>query len=292
MKRVIPVIIIIAGLGFIYPLQRWIDTNLPHPVLDDETLYLTSGKTIDRLSLGLSGLVANIYWIRTVQYFGDKLMNSDETITSTGQIPMKLLKPMLNIVVQLDPQQVQAYRFGAIFLAERDLEGAVELLEYGFRENPDQWRLCQDLGYIHWRTGNYDKAAEWYGRGAAIPDARDWMRTMEGLMKVRGGQREEARAIYSRYFESDDPAIKAHAYGRLKQIQSLDEIDAINRVLASYKEQQGECPSGLRPLAQRWRAMGLQLNSEFVPVDPDGFPYLYNPTNCKVELHPETTVPR
>lgn len=289
MKRAIPIIVLIAGLGVLYPLQKWIDTNLPREVVDEEMLYLTSGATVKRMSLGMHGLVANIYWIRTVQYFGDKLMTG-RSYGSTRRIPMKLLPPLLDIVVQLDPQQVQAYRFGAIFLAERDFDAAIALLEYGFRENPDKWRLCQDLGYINWQAGNYDKAAEWYERGASIPDSRDWMQTMAALMKVRGGRREEARAIYSRYYESDDPAIKSHAYERLKQIQALDDVDAINKVLAQYKEQTGSCPASLRVLAQKWRAMGLNLNSEHVPVDPEEFPYSYDPTKCKADISPETTL--
>jgi len=292
MKRALPVIVLILGLGSLYPLQRWIDTNLPRPVVDEETLYLTSGDSIRRMSLGMRGLVANVYWMRTIQYFGDKLMNSDASITSTSMIPMRLLKPMLGIVVHLDPNQVQAYRFGAIFLAERDFNAAVELLEYGFKENPDEWRLCQDLGYIYWRTGNYEKAAEWYARGAEVPGARGWMQSMAGLMKVKGGRREEARAIYTSYYESDDPAVKAHAYGRLKQIQALDEIDAINRVLAAYKEQTGVCPPNLQALTQKWRSMRLNLDDERNPVDPDGFPYIYDATMCAVGMNPETTLPQ
>ena len=36
----------------------------------DEVLYLPSGKTVKRLSLGYSSLMADIYWTRAVQYFG------------------------------------------------------------------------------------------------------------------------------------------------------------------------------------------------------------------------------
>jgi tetratricopeptide (TPR) repeat protein len=291
MKRIIPVIVLVAGLSVLYPLQKWIDTNLPREAVDEDTIYLTSGDTIRRMSLGMRGLAANIYWIRTTQYFGDKLMKN-YSATSTRSIPMKLLPPLLDIVVKLDPQQTQACRFGAIFLAERDFNAAVRLLEYGFRENPNQWRLCQDLGFIYWQVGNYEKAAEWYERGADIPGSRDFMRTMVGLMKVRGGRREEARAIYTRYYESDDPAIKAHAYERLKQIQSLDEMDAINKVLAQYHEQTKSCPASLRQLARKWHSMGLSLSEDLDPVDPNGFPYSYDPTNCKVGLHPKTTLAR
>ena len=38
----------------------------------EEVLYLPSGKTVKRLSLGYSSLLANIYWTRAVQYFGSR----------------------------------------------------------------------------------------------------------------------------------------------------------------------------------------------------------------------------
>ncbi len=35
-----------------------------------EALYLRSAKVLRRLSLGYTGLLADIYWTRAVQYFG------------------------------------------------------------------------------------------------------------------------------------------------------------------------------------------------------------------------------
>ena len=42
----------------------------------EEVLYLPSGKTVKRLSLGYSSLLANIYWTRAVQYFGSTHINA------------------------------------------------------------------------------------------------------------------------------------------------------------------------------------------------------------------------
>ena len=37
-----------------------------------EALYLRSSKVLRRLSLGYTGLLADIYWTRAVQYFGEQ----------------------------------------------------------------------------------------------------------------------------------------------------------------------------------------------------------------------------
>ncbi|HET8675048.1 MAG TPA: hypothetical protein VFO63_04605, partial [Blastocatellia bacterium] len=149
-SRAIPFAIIVAGFCLIYPLQRHIDSTTPREVISEEKLYFASGETIKKMSLGLHGLAADIYWIRTIQYFGRKLIDSrvpGEPLSgsNTAEIRMDLLAPLLDIVVTLDPQHIAAYRFGAIFLPERDLPAAISLLERGIEANPKQWRLYQDL---------------------------------------------------------------------------------------------------------------------------------------------------
>src|ERR1051325_5689681 len=155
MRKSIPIAILVIGLGLLYPMQRHIDQTLPQEVISDETLYL-SGDTVKRLSLGMEGLAADVYWIRTVQYFGGKLMDSGQPLSAaaSANIRMDLLAPLLDVVVTLDPHHIPAYRFGAIFLPERDLPAAIALLEKGIEANPNEWRLYQDIGYINWQRGN------------------------------------------------------------------------------------------------------------------------------------------
>lgn len=301
--RVIPALVLVFGIGVLYPMQRWIDSVTPRDTAGEESLYL-SGPTIKKMSLGLEGLAADIYWIRTVQYFGRKLIDSGKPLSSaaTTDIRMDLLAPLLDIVVTLDPHHLPAYRFGAIFLPERDMPAAIALVEKGIRENPNDWRLYQDLAYIYWQAGNtssgeeqnnnYANAAEWYDKGSRAPGAPWWMRDLAGLMKIKGGTREAAREVYSRYLESDDPNIRGQAIERLKQLRSLTLLDAINDLIDRYKVETGMCPSDLRVLAPKLRSMSFPLNNEAMPVDPDGFAYAYDPAKCKAELAFESSIAR
>ena len=45
--------------------------NPPRANIED-ALYISSPKMVKRASLGFDGLMACIYWTRTVQYFGDR----------------------------------------------------------------------------------------------------------------------------------------------------------------------------------------------------------------------------
>jgi tetratricopeptide (TPR) repeat protein len=295
MRRSIPILVLILGLAALYPVQRWIDAAAPGEVTGEEVLYVSSGETIKKMSLGLDGIVADIYWIRAVQYFGRKILDEGEktSAASTRQIRMDLLAPLLNIIVALDPQHIPAYRFGAIFLPERDLKAASNLLERGIRENPGEWRLYQDLAYIHWQAGDYERAAEWYDQGSRIEGAAWWMRDLAGVMRIKGGSRDIARSIYERYYnESDDPMIRSQAVERLKQLRALDEIDAINSLLSYLREQNGECPASLRSLAPRLQAIGIRLDEAMLPVDPAGVPYDFDKSACAASLSKSSPLPK
>lgn len=294
--------VIIVGLASLYPMQRWIDSASTPGDLS-ETLFLSSGKSIKRMSLGFDALVADIYWIRAVQYFGRKVIDSGQPVGSatTGQLRMDLLAPLLNIVVELDPQHIPAYRFGAIFLPERDKFAAIALVERGIRDNPNEWRLYQDLAYIYWQAGktsgderseDFAKAAYWYDQGSKVPGAPWWMHDLSGLMNIKGGSRDAARAVYLSYANSDDPNVRTQAITRLKQLRSVEEMDAINALLSQYRQQTGACPTDLRVFSSRLRAMKLTLDDDSMPVDPDGFAYAYNRDSCRVQIADDSTVPR
>jgi tetratricopeptide (TPR) repeat protein len=304
MKQIKPGVVLMIGMLLLYPLQRWIDGAAANEVSAGEILYLSSGETIKRMSLGMEALTADIYWIRTLQYFGRKLIDSGKPLSSmtTADLDMPLLAPLLNIVVTLDPHHIPAYRFGAIFLPERDVAAAIALLERGIRENPNEWRLYQDIAYIYWQQGNaarpedraafYAKAADWYELGGKIPGSLWWMRDLAGLMRIKGGSRDAARVIYSAYLTSDDKNISAQAVDRLKQLRSLDELDAINSVLAKWKQANGSCPPDLRAIAPALRSLSISVDDDAMPVDPDGFPYVFDVLRCQAKLATQSSIAR
>jgi len=189
--------------------QNWMDARRHTPGTFEETLYVSSGDALKRASLGFDGLMADIYWIRTLLYFGEKFEQQRGANQYFDVSKLELLEPLLNITVEFDPKYVAAYRFGAVFLPEINADAATRFAERGVRNNPDEWRLYQDLGFVQWRRNRFREAAEAYARGARLPGAPAWMQTMPALMMAKGGDRETAREIFLRlYEESDDPFIR------------------------------------------------------------------------------------
>jgi len=139
-------LLVVLPLGFagIWRLQHGIDKQLGALNEEQDQVLLRSGKMMKLMSLEYAPLMADIYWTRVVQYYGSKGERHEQNLDS--------LWPLLDLTTTLDPNLLPAYRFGSTFLAEArpvgagSPERAVELIERGIHENPDYWRLYQDLG--------------------------------------------------------------------------------------------------------------------------------------------------
>ena len=199
---------LIAGLALSAMAQNWLDARPGGPLPVDDRLYLTSGEALKHASIGFDGVVADLYWIRTIQYFGGKLEDQRLRVGRRGGAidwsQMSQLAPLLEIVTELDGHHLAAYRFGAFFLPYLDRERAIRLVQQGIRNNPREWRLHQDLGFIYWRAGRYTEASEAYLRGSRIAGAPLWMEAMAASMLAQGGDRETAREMLRRLCENSE----------------------------------------------------------------------------------------
>lgn len=235
-----------------------------------EVLYIPSPLVVKRLSLGYSGLLADIYWTRAVQYFGGKhhARSSD----------YQLLLPLLEITTSLDPRLIPAYQFGAIFLAQGGVEGAglpdeaIRLVQKGIRENPSQWRLYYSLGYIYFlEKHDYASASKAFDDGSKVPGALPWMKTMAAATAQHAGETETARFLWTRIYEStDDKFIRTNAYNHLVALRVDEEVGYLQALVDRYKLTTGHLPSS-------WMEMVSAKWLGGIPVDPLGHTYRLTP---------------
>jgi tetratricopeptide (TPR) repeat protein len=289
LRTILPSLILIAvGYAAVIGLQP--KPEKPKP---QETDRLTlNGGLFRGFLLGGEGLAADWYWMNALQHVGQRLETSqDETINleDLRSLKINLLYPYLDAATDLDPHFIAAYSYGAVVLPAINTEQAVRIAEKGIANNPKQWRLMQHLGYIHWRAGNFEKAAEAYQRGAAIEGAAPFMRLMAAAMQSDAGSRTTARTIYSEMAaDSTDEAIAAIAAQKLAELDKLDVMDGLDQTLAEFREQNGRCATNLseitRMLLRKDIANNPQLGVDQTGriVDATGKPYVLDPTNCVV----------
>lgn len=260
-----------AGLQYVR------EQKYPQPVVSEETLFITSGNTLRRMTSGYRALAADLYWIRAIQHYGGtRISLTTPPAGASGDVTPRyeLLYPLLDLTTTLDPRFNIAYRFGAIFLAAPLPDGAgrpdlaVALLEKGIRESPQKWEYMHDIGFVYyWDLHDYPKAAEYFIRAAEIPGAPWWLRSVAATTLARGGDRGASKRLWRQLYETapDDRGRQAAGI-KLLQLDALDQIDGLQKRVDRFAQQHGEWPGS-------WQVLIAAGALPRIPLDPGGTPY-------------------
>jgi len=259
------------------------EARFPLPDVVDDSLEISSGTAVRHLSVAYQALAADLYWIRTVQYFGgtkralaaEALMPAPPPLIAADSGAYGLLYPLLDLTTTLDPRFNIAYRFGAIFLAEPYPGGpgrpdlAIALLQKGLRERPDKWEYMQDIGFVYyWWVHDYEAAARWFNKATEVPGAPWWLRSLAATTLAQGGDRQSSRAMWTAIRESAEVDwLRRDADRRLAQLRAFDQIDNLQRVVDAYTKREGEPPAD-------WQTLVRARIFRGIPIDPMGVPYM------------------
>jgi hypothetical protein len=276
----------IVLLAALVPLsQRRVDRALGEHRGAEEALYIWSGEFLKRLCPGFENLMADIYWLRTVQYFGGQR-------AFATQKRYELLEPLTNITVTLDPRFEMAYQYGATFLSEQYPTGAgqpekgVALLKRGGAAT-GSWRLKQFEGYftlvfLH----DYPGAADILLEASRMPGAAYWLKTLAADVLTRAGDRDVARRIWQHMIDQSPPgSIRSNAEFHLMQLDALEGRDKLQAEIATFRSRTGRFPRSLTELPH--------LAARRVPVaDPSGVPFEYDESSGTVSISTRSSLRR
>jgi hypothetical protein len=248
------------------------DAHHPPPAVDrPDLLYVRSRDTVKRLAFGYDGFLADVYWIRALQHFG-----GERTAPASHVRNYALLYPLLDLTTTLDPNFNIAYRFGSIYLGEPYPGGpgrpdlAVALLRKGIEAQPHKWQYMQDLGFVYyWHLQDYKTAAAWFQRASEVPRAPSWLRPLAAVTLAEGGHRTASRTLFEQLAQSEEPWLRDSALRRLRQLDTMDVIDALQAQVAGYQR----AHPGETVTWQKLVAAGVLPG---VPVDSSGTPFVIN----------------
>jgi tetratricopeptide (TPR) repeat protein len=195
------------------------------------------------------------------------------------------------LTTSLDPYFDVVYKFGSVFLAEPYPAGAgrpdeaIALLEKGLRTRPDKWELAQGIGFVYyWWLNDYQNAAMWFNRAADLPNAPDWLRPLAAVTLAQGGNRASSRVLWTEIARNGDADwLRDQASFRLKQLDALDGIDFVQRVVDQYRVRTGMPPGSWADIMRAGLLRG-------VPPDPTGVPFRLDPATAKVTLDPSSSL--
>jgi tetratricopeptide (TPR) repeat protein len=271
-------------------LQRDRERRFPQAEPAQQILYVSSPAVLTRLALGFDALVADLYWIRAIQYYGGTRLSGELDKS------YELLYPLLDLTTSLDPNFNIAYEFGSFFLSEKKPGGpgrsdlAIKLLEKGIRERPDRWQYPYDIGFVHYRDGNYKTAAEWFLRAADTSGAKKegeradmWLGPLAANTMATGGDTRSSRILYEQLLTSEVAWLREDAARRLKKLDAIDQIAGLERRIAEYEARFGDPPP-------TWQHMIDGGYLPGVPLDPEGHAYVLNPWWGDVTVSPDSPI--
>ena len=274
MKRVAGVLLVVAVLltGAVAAERALQRVERPDP-LGRKLLYLPSAEMLRLTSLGNAGLVADVLYLWSIQYYAQYGINDR----------FLYLETVYDLITDLDTLYHDAYRVGALIIQlpntdeEVHKKAVVHLFDKALRNMPQNHEIAEAAAWdMYIRYRDMANALRYLKVAAAIPgsphrlkrflaawseDEEEW--SFSNAISYWIEVRETAKTDYDR-------AVCEKQIYRL--VASRDE-ELLNPLLGDWMARQGRCPESWEPLVEAgWL--------DRAPVDYFGQSYRILPESC------------
>ena len=243
-----PLLLVLLIAAIVAPqAQSRVDSALSAMGPEPDTSSVWTGRVVRALSFGYSDLLADLYWMRAIQYYGR------QKLAGTGFAD---LSPLLETAAELDPRFEIVYRYGAVFLSEPSPVGAgmpgpgVKFLGLGADRNPTNWRLRQEQGlFTFFYLNDPKRGSEVLLRASLIPGAPAWMTALAAQILSKGGELEAALNMWTIIHDQSEPGVlRDNAADQIKIVQSRIMARALQEAVRNHREQTGDTKATLPDL--------------------------------------------
>lgn len=164
----------------------------------EELAYYPTGTWLKAMSLGESALLADLTWLRAVQYYGER-RQIDNTF--------RLLYHAFDVVTNFDPRHLPSYVFAGHALAQEgnQFQNGVTLLLKGRDADPAHWLYPFEIGFLYYvQKRDYLTASLWFQEAARKPGCPEMARRFAAFASQRAGSRQSAIALWQLVAENTD----------------------------------------------------------------------------------------
>lgn len=249
-------VLLIASLAY------RIDTRKSPHELIGELMYFPSGVALRAVSMGFYAPLADLVWLRFIQYYGEHRMTNTR---------FELMYHILDILTTLDPRFLYAYTLGGLMLthdAGRP-DQAHTLLRKGMHENPDEWRIPFIYAFMNYVfLEEYDIARIYFGIAAQKPDAPDMPKRWHAFVTYyKLGDLETGLTLWIDFYNNTkNPEEKDIARYYIEKIKMKLDIAYLTKKVEYYSRKYGRPPYRLSELV----TTGL---IDSIPNEPHGGQY-------------------
>ena len=252
--------------------QRSLDYRRSHWEEQESLLFLPSGQYLDAVSLGFQAVMADVLYVWSIQYYGHH----------RSALGRKYLWRIFDVITDLDPLYQDAYLTGSLIMAVdmADTELAIQLLEKGATENPDDWIYPLEAGYYAWiNDEDYVRAAAYFDIALDRPGAPATVRRARAGMDEYAGNSEQALTLWIEIHEDavarGDEQIEAIAWQHVYDLKVDIDLERLAEAIHRFRLDRSVLPRVLDALAS-------QGYLDPVPRQPDGQPYSYDPVTGRL----------
>lgn len=224
-------------------------------------------------------LIADIYWLRSIQLVMDKEVKEKSL----------MLYSIFDFITTLDVNFKGPFLLGATFLTMQDQgtaapDKAIQLLNKAIIHHPHDIAFYTHKSMIYYMDiKDYTKAAETMLEASEQPQAPPNLKFIAGVMYVKGGQIIKARRIFKDFIDYDDEVLQKKSLGLLNYLEALTEIKQLNFLINLYQKNTLRIPDN-------WQLL-IQANLlEKIPSDPTGCVYYLNPNQGQAEIHKDSSL--
>lgn len=194
----------------LYPLTQWARHEGP-----TEYMSVPPVHTARILAAGADNLFADALYLGFIDYFG-KHLRRDKAYHN--------VKPVLDLITDLDPLFEGAYLMGALALGDNgDVDASEALWNKCVRFRPYDWRIAYEAGMNLFlfasRPDQYERAGKLFARAASLHGAPKEARFMEARCYDVGQRRDLAIAVWrNTYLTAASSEERAVAERTLKRL--------------------------------------------------------------------------
>ena len=273
------VLVVLALLAVVVTSEVMLDNAPEVNPLGKRLLYLPSPEMLRLVSLGNEGLVADVLYLWSIQYYSQFDFREK----------FLYLETVFNLITDLDPRYFDAYRIGAMIMSvqkygdpEEHKAAIVRLYDKGIEANPDDWEIAETAAWDAYLVlHDTDLAVRWMQTAAERPNAPGFLKRLYGRWRddIHGWTVEDSIA----HWEDVLAEAKTKVDINLATSHLYDSYVALHRrsldpLLRKIFDRTHGCPESWQEVVDAgW------LSS--VPVDSLGNPYGIDTKTCTLVAH-------
>ncbi len=259
MKNTIVVILLLLLIvSFSYRIDL---ARSSHDVIS-ELMYFPSGTALRAVSMGFYGTLADLVWLRFIQYYGEHRLTDQR---------FEFLYHILDILTTLDNRFIYAYTLGGLMLTHdaKRPDQARKLLKKGMYANPDDWRMPFMYGFMHYLfLKEYSVAKAYFKIASQKPNAPDMTKRWAAFVTYfKLGDKKTALKMWIDFYNStENPEEKILAESYIKRIKMELDIEFLDQAIELFKAKFDRRMYSLKQLV----SVGL---IDSIPQEPHGGKY-------------------